>query len=212
MAVEFSDVNGADLSIGRLPVPAPLFNLLKEEKLQEAEKWLRANDDHPSLQPYRVTLFVQDSRFSTDLRPVSYFLRGPRQGGAEADSPFARTGAAGYSTDGREVVETADLLWTKWEKPPSPDGVPAQYPDTVDWADMIEIDLGDWREYLRAAQRHARSSNAYFCIGAPRYPLHWTCQGMAFLDDQEAHQHPDIEILDAFARLPGFDTRGNPID
>jgi hypothetical protein len=211
--MEFGDIDGTNLSVIGLPIPTPLFTLLHKQDIVAAEKWLRNNNDHPSLQPYRVTLMIQENRFSTDLKPVSYFLRGPRIDPDLADNPFNRTTQAGYSSDPREMAEAADRLWTHWEKPKTVDGgQPAQFPDSVDVADVVEIDLGDWDGYLKDAQKHARDNNPYKCIGAPRYPLYWTCVGMAFLDDQELHQHPDYDALDAFARMPGFDTRGKPID
>jgi hypothetical protein len=211
--MEFGDIDGSNLGIVGLPIPSPLYALLHEQDIKGAEKWLRVNDEHPSVQPYRITLMVQENRFSTEYKPVSYFMRGPRLNPQVADSPFNRTTAQGFSGDPREVAEAADRLWTYWEKPrPADGGQPPEFPDTVDVADVMEIDLGDWNEYLRAAQKHAKDSTRYLCIGAPRYPLYWTCVGMAFLDDQELHQHPDYDALDAFARMPGFDTRGNPID
>ena len=213
MSFDFGDINGANMGVAGLPIPGPLFALLKQNDIQEAEKWLRKNDDHASIQPYRVTLLVQENRFASDLKPVTYFIRGPRIDPAIADSPHIRTGSSGYSGDPREVAGAADKLWQYWEKPKQgPDEVPSQFPDTVDVGDVMEIDLQDWQDYLKAAQKYARDSTNYFCIGAPRYPLYWTCSGMAFVDEQEAHQHPDYDLLESFARMPGHDTRGNPIN
>lgn len=210
--IDFGDINGANLSVVGLRIPAPLFSLLKANNVSAAERWMRAYDQHAALQPYRVTLYVQEHRFATDLKPVTYFIRGPRINPEIADSPFHRSGDQGFSGDPREVAEAADKLWTYWEKPRAQNGdAPSQFPDTVDVGDIMEIDLQDWHEYLCAAHRYARDSSKFLCIGPPRYPLYWTCVGMAFVDDQEAHQHEHYETLDAFARMPGYDTRGNII-
>lgn len=191
----------------RVVIPEPLLRLMRRKNQREAEHWLHKHKDHPWLQPHRVTLFVQENRFAPDLKPCSYFIRCPRYNAAldALENPFARVQQARERGDSDTPPNSptisahiANALWQKWEGPVVPPGTKRpEYPDTVDQADIMEIDEGDWIEYLRAAHKYSKK-DTYCCVGPPRFPLYWTCTGMAFVDDQEAHNHADYDATNAF--------------
>lgn len=223
-SLDFGDINGAELDIPRLMVPQPLLRLMRRKnQMSGAEAWLHRNKDHAWLHPHRVTLYVQENQFAAHLKPVSYFIRCPRfdcsideltphQKVEETKAALRNGQPPPYQVDPQIAAYTANQLWAKWEKPPTPVGqVPSPWPDTVDRADVIEIDEGDWVEYLKSAHKYSKK-DTYFCVGPPRFPLYWTCTGMAFLADQELHDHPDSEILDMFARNPELNTRGGVVE
>ena len=224
MSVDFGDINGARVESQRLfQIPPPLRVILAAKDVPAAEMWMQRNRQHPWLQPHRVTLFVQDHRFSTDLREVTYFIRCPRLNEAAAQlTPHERLvmGIAAQQA-GQEVPQLeepisaghiANALWQYWEKPkPAPGEQESAWPDTVDQADIIEIDEGDWDEYLKAALRYAKDGN-FICIGAPRCPMYFTNTALAFLDDQELHEHPDADVLDLFAEDHTRNTRGGDVE
>ncbi len=221
---DFGDINPlAGLDVPRLMIPAPLLRLMRRGTVEQSESWLRHNTTHPWLSPHRVTLMVQENMFSVDLKPVTYFIRCPRydstfaalspqQRQAEAVEALASGVPVPNAVDPQIAAYTANMLWTKWEKPePAPGQPPAAWPDTVNKADILEIDESDWVEYLKAAHKHGKQ-DTYFCAGPPRFPLYWTCTGLAFLDDQELHEHEHYDLLGGFAGDHTRNTRGGMVE
>jgi len=187
---------------GELPIPGPLVDLLKVGKDVEAEKWLRQNREHPLCQPYLVHLYVQDSRFAPDVRPVAYFIRASRHNPDSVD----RNVVVGAEQAG----QIAEALWQKWERPKPADGsAPPPYPDTVGQASITALDEGDWFEFWKQARRHAGEN--YMCYGPPRFPMYWTATNLPFKDYMHLHDHPDHDITLPWEADPGYDIRGDEV-
>lgn len=225
--IDFSDLSHRNIIPG-VRLPDELIPLLQQEDASAAWRWLETHRGHPLLQPHKVTLYVLENQFATDVRPVTYFIRCSRFNPelAAAQDPHSRIlQVSNQQTDGFDMsappepnyaAAVADHLWRRWEKPqPVGDAIPSNWPDTVDVADITEIDEGDWDEYLHAAHRHGESggkSGTYFCVGHPRYPLYWTCTSLPFEDDIDLHDMEGMDLLDMFAGDPTRDTRGGVVE
>lgn len=184
-----------------LPIPGPLANMLSSGNESAAEMWLRNHVEHPLCQPYLVHLYVQDSRFSLDLRPVAYLIRSTRLNPALDDRDQPGPPMAGH---------IAEALWQKWERPKSDfGGMPPAFPDTTNKADVTAIDEGDWKEFLDQAHRFAKTM---FCYGSPRFPFWWTSPDLPFKDYMHVHDHEHHDLLGAYHSELGYDSAGNAID
>lgn len=225
--IDFADLSHQNIVPG-IRLPDELIPLLKQEDAGPAWKWMAQHREHPLLHPHRVTLYVLENQFATDVRPVTYFIRCSRFNPelSAAQDPHARVAQVksemlrGFDMSAppepNYAAAIADTLWRRWEKPPTPEGqVPSSWPDTVDVADIIELDEGDWDEYLAAAHRYGASGQKdgnYFCVGHPRFPLYWTCTALPFEDDIELHDMEGMDLLDMFAGDPTRDTRGGVVE
>ena len=225
--IDFADLSHQRfLDVAR--IPDELLPLLQQDDPEAAKKWLMDYAQHPGVQPHKVTLYVLENQFATSLRAVTYFIRCARHSEEMFDglNPHQRAQAAQAAaelglpmpaaSDAHIAAVLADALWRAWEKPkPVGDQLPSAWPDTVDVADVVEIDEGDWMEYLTAAHRHGDSSTQngnYFCVGHPRFPLYWTCTALPFEDDIDVHELPGTELLDMWAGDPTRNTRGEVVE
>lgn len=191
----------ANLAKGITPIPDELYKHVQAGDDLASERWLRHNKEHPWCQPYLVHLYVQDSRFALDTRPVAYFIRGSRN-----NHDYSSRAPVGPEVAG----QTAEVLWQKWERPRNSSGIPSPYPDTVGHIDVTVIDEGDWLSFWNQAKRHAGPN--FICVGSPLFPYYWTATNMPFRDYLHLHNHPNHSITDPWESDPGYDTLGNEVN
>lgn len=128
--------------------------------LGELPAYLKNSATDPRYQPWKCTLWVQDHRFATDYRPVTYFTRGP---------------------DPNHTLNVAHQLWVKWEKIGRGIDPDAEFPDVMGKGDALCIDESDWVRYLEEARKWgAPKGYEIFGAGDPSYPVFWTCPQMNF--------------------------------
>lgn len=134
--------------------------------LGELPAYLKNRATDPRYQPWKCTLWIQDNRFSTDYRPVTYFTRGP---------------------DPNHTLNVAHQLWVKWEKKGRGIDPDAEFPDVMATGDALCIDESDWSRYLEEARKWGGEKGYdIFFAGDARHPFFWTCPQMNF--DVEGHQ------------------------
>ena len=120
----------------------------------------------PRYQPWKCTLWVQDNRFSTKYRPVTYFTRGP---------------------DPNHSLNLAHQFWVRWEKKGRGISGDAEFPDIMGTGDALCIDESDWARYLNEARKWGGEKDyEIFYAGNVQHPFFWTCPQMNF--DVEGHQ------------------------
>lgn len=121
---------------------------------------------NPRYQPWKCTLWVQDHRFATDYRPVTYFTRGP---------------------DPNASLNLAHQLWVKWEKKGMGISPDAEFPDIRGIGDALCIDESDWARYLEEARKWGGEKGyAFHFAGDAGHPFFWTVPQMNF--DVEGYQ------------------------